>query len=132
MKKERWNRLLAASALLAFSLAFQSCFAPGGKLTEDSKTDACAQELIGALGSFQRDLGMGYNIASADAQTIFATGEIQKTYGLAGYRYTTYFGLKATGSGCNLETYKQSKSGPGESSTMKLSYSVSLSQCRCQ
>lgn len=110
-----------------------ACSAPGGKISPDSKTEACKQNLIDALYAFSTDLGLPINISPEDATVIFDTGEISKSYGRDGYQYTVYFGLESGDEGCELVFYKRHKEGPGETATTYADYgSVSLTECECQ
>ena len=119
--------------LLIPAALMMSCSSPSGKITDDSKTPECEENLLNALYTFSIELGVPMNIAPEDGKTIMDKGEIQKEYGLAGYRYTVYFGLEAGSDGCKLVYYKQKKKGPGESSTSWGDYgSVALDQCKCE
>ena len=109
-----------------------SCSSPGGKITDDSKTEACEQNLLDALVTFSTNLGLPITIGLDDGKTLMDKGEISKKYGMAGYQYTAYFGIEA-GENCKLVYYKQKRKGPGESSTTWGDYgSVELTECKCE
>ncbi len=56
--------LFAMSSLL-------SCSIPDEKITENTKNDACRQDLLGALSTFSSDLGLPIQISQEDATAIF-------------------------------------------------------------
>lgn len=109
-----------------------SCSFPDERISDDSKNEACKQSLLGALSAFSSDLGLPYQVSPEDATAIFDHGEVAKSYGRDGYKYTVTFGLETKEDGCNLVFYKQEKVGPGHSSTSRSDYgSVLLTECGC-
>lgn len=122
------------SYCLALSLITLTCVAcsPGGKLTADSKTDACKADISSALNAFKNEAGLNIQISTNDVASVVSTGEVSKSYGRDGLRMTSYFGLEASDGACNLKLYKQKKEGPGESSTTSGNYgAVKLTNCKC-
>lgn len=112
--------------------SLMSCSSPDGRITEDSRTEACEQNLLDALVTFSTSLGLPITIGLDDGKTLMDKGEISKKYGLAGYQYTAFFGIEA-GEACELVYYKQKRKGPGESSTNWGDYgSVELTECKCE
>lgn len=127
------KKYTALSTLIFAFFLTTACSGPGGKIKEDSKNDACKQNLVNALYTFSVDLGLPIQIAEEDAETIFNTGEVSKAYGLAGYSYTAYFGLENGDEGCSLKYFKQDKKGPGENTTSYANYgTVLLEDCECE
>ena len=119
--------------LIAVMSTMMACSSPGGKISPDSKTEECEQNVIDALYAFSVDMGLPYNVSPEDGNTIFENGEISKSYGRDGYQYTVYFGLESDEEGCKLVFYKRGKSGPGESTTTWGDYgSVTLPECSCE
>lgn len=110
-----------------------SCSFPDEKITENTKNDACRQDVLGALSAFSSDLGLPIQISPKDATVIFDHGEVSKSYGRDGYKYTVTFGLETKEDGCNLVFYKKEKVGPGHESTTKSDFgSVLLTACGCE
>ena len=58
--------------------------APKGKIASDSKTEACRAELAGALQTLSSDYGLAYSVDPTDADSIFSTGVVKKSYGRDG------------------------------------------------
>jgi len=122
-----------ASLLSAFLPGILLLCSPGGKIPPDSQTEACADEVTGALLAFSREMGLAYTVEAGDARSIFQSGQVAKSYFRDGVRYTAHFGLLKTQGGCNLKFFKRSTGQPGQFESTTGSYgTVSLEVCRCE
>jgi hypothetical protein len=107
--------------------------APEGQIAESSKTKECSAELVSALGTFSRDLGLAYAVTPADADSIFRSGQVEKHYARDGVQYGSHFGLEKTAKGCTLKFYKRTTSEPGTSTSTTGSFgTVALQTCKCK
>lgn len=115
-------------------LTFSACLSePKGKLNKNAQTEECSNELINALHAFSNDLGIPMNISKKDADAFFKTGKVQKEYGVAGVRYTAYFGLENAEGKCLMKFYKRSSSRPGQSTSERGNFgTVELKICTCE
>ena len=106
--------------------------APKGKIASDSKTEACRAELAGALQTLSSDYGLAYSVDPTDADSIFSTGVVKKSYGRDGIVHGCFFGLDVTANGCALKFFKKTTSEPGHWTSSSGDYgSLQLKQCRC-
>lgn len=126
--------LKQGTLLLLFALStLVACSIPDEKIASATKNDACSQNLVDALATFASEMDLPIHISQDDARAIFDHGEIAKTYGRDGFKYTVTFGLETKEDGCNLVYYKQKKVGPGYESTSRNDYgSVLLTDCECE
>ncbi|HUT53995.1 MAG TPA: hypothetical protein VM658_11445 [bacterium] len=104
----------------------------GDSLRESSKNAECGHDLQESLRAFSQQMDMQYDIGADDYKVIFNTGEIQKEYYRDGIRYTAYFHLDKTDSGCCLKFYKRGMKEPGVQTTSLGNYgSIALDKCQC-
>jgi hypothetical protein len=121
---------VAASLL---SLGLLAGCAPEGQIAESSKTKECSAELVSALATFSRDLGLAYTVSPADADSIFRTGTVEKQYARDGVQHGSHFGVEKTAKGCSLKFYKRTTSEPGRSTSTAGSFgTVALQTCKCK
>ncbi len=129
-KRSRWVGLFGASFVWVCS---QAGCAPSDEIAAASKTAECRADVVKALDAFSSELGLDFNADDSDAQKIFDSGRVAKSYGRDGVRYTVHFGLEKSSGGCKLKFYKRSKSEPGQSSSTTGNYgTVVMTACQCK
>jgi hypothetical protein len=122
------------SVLACLAAILTACVqAPTDRLTATSREDpACAVELLAALEAFRDDLGLGYEVLEADADTLGEHGTLQKGYTRDAVRFTVEFGLDAGDDACTLRLWSMTEQRPGSTSTHTGDFgTVSLEICQC-
>ncbi|MBW2278281.1 MAG: hypothetical protein JRF63_12360 [Deltaproteobacteria bacterium] len=106
--------------------------APTSLITQSSRIPECHQELGKGLEQLATDLGLGYQVTGADGESLFANGEVAKSYARDSVKYTLHFRLRAIEDGCKLQYYKRETREPGHSNSTMADYgTVSLRVCQC-
>lgn len=133
MSRHRATGQLLFCALLASAWVGCGFGEPSGKITADSKTRECGQELEKTLDAFSRDMGLRFSVEPGDVEHFFGSGRIEKHYARDGIQYTVYLGLEKTKKGCQVKFYKRGRREPGVSSTTSGNFgTVALDVCQCQ
>ena len=118
--------------------ALSSCLCAGcepkGQIADSSKTEGCKAGIVRALETFASNDGLAYTATAADADSVFATGKVEKRYARDASSYAFKFGIDKADNACNLKLYQKTISQPGHGiSTQRGSYgSVSLPACKCK
>jgi len=107
--------------------------APASRLTAASRGDpACSAELLAALDSFRRDLGLGYEVLDADADALGEHGTVKKGYTRDAVQYSVEFRLDVEADTCVLRLWSRTERRPGSTQTQTGDFgALDLEQCQC-
>ena len=142
MKSQSLSLFEPISAVLRWTFAVAMAGACVGALcactsdaviAESSKTQVCRDNVLDALRAFQRDKGLAFAADSSDADSLFSSGQIIKSYARDAVQHTSYFRLETSTEGCRLAFFKRKESEPGHTETVSGSLgSVLLPACHCK
>jgi len=125
---------LSGLVVIVVCLAGLACGEPKGKIVQSSRTDACRADILVGLESLAQGLGLHFEVADPDADTVFREGQIKKRYARDGVRYEMRFGLDVTdGGGCSMRFFKKiTREGENGGKHWSNFGTVELPDCKCE